>query len=64
MQTFLATLIIFIAMTALMAVGVLFSNRRLKGSCGGTGQDCSCDEEKQRECAGKKSHPDPQPENS
>jgi hypothetical protein len=51
MQTFLATaLIIGIAMAA-MAVGVIFSNRALKGSCGGTGLNCSCSEEARRECA-------------
>jgi hypothetical protein len=51
MQTFFATaLIIGIAMAA-MAVGVIFSNRTLKGSCGGTGLDCSCSEEARRECA-------------
>jgi hypothetical protein len=51
MQTFLATaLIIGIAMAA-MAVGVIFSNRTLKGSCGGTGLNCSCSEEARRECA-------------
>jgi len=51
MQTFFATALIFgIAMTA-MAVGVIFSNRTLKGSCGGTGLDCSCSDEARRECA-------------
>ena len=51
MQTFVITALIFgIAMTA-MAVGVIFSNRRLKGSCGGTGLDCACDEKARRECA-------------
>ena len=51
MQTFLATaLIIGIAMAA-MAVGVIFSNRTLKGSCGGAGLNCSCSEEARRECA-------------
>jgi len=51
MQTFLATALIFgLAMIA-MAVGVIFSNRALKGSCGGTGVDCTCSEEVRRECA-------------
>jgi hypothetical protein len=51
MQTFFATALIFgIAMTA-MAVGVIFSNRTLKGSCGGAGLDCTCSDEAKRECA-------------
>ena len=51
MQTFLATALIFgLAMVA-MAVGVIFSDRRLQGSCGGTGRECSCSEEVRRECA-------------
>jgi len=33
---------------AAMAVGVIFSNRRLRGSCG---RECACDEEVRRECA-------------
>jgi len=51
MQTFLATALIFgLAMVA-MAVGVIFSNRRLQGSCGGTGLDCTCSAEARRDCA-------------
>jgi hypothetical protein len=51
MQTFLATATLMgLAMIA-MAVGVIFSDRRLKGSCGGTGRDCSCSAETQRDCA-------------
>ena len=34
-----------------MSIGVMLTGRRLKGSCGGTGEDCSCDEEAQRSCA-------------
>jgi hypothetical protein len=51
MQTFLATALIFGIAMAAMAVGVIFSNRTLKGSCGGAGLDCSCSEEARRECA-------------
>ncbi len=51
MQTFFATALIFGIAMAAMAIGVIFSNRTLKGSCGGTGLDCSCSEEARRECA-------------
>ena len=51
MQTLLATVIFFGLAMAAMAVGVIFSDRRLKGSCGGTGQECSCTEEVRRDCA-------------
>ena len=54
MQIFLATLVIFGAVMALMAVGVMVHGRRLKGSCGGVGGDCPCDEAAQAECALKK----------
>jgi hypothetical protein len=51
METFFATLILFGAVMAAMAIGVMVSGRRLKGSCGGTGTDCACDDEAQRSCA-------------
>jgi len=51
MQTFLVTALIFALAMAAMAVGVIFSDRRLKGSCGGTGRNCQCSEEARRECA-------------
>ena len=51
METILATIVLFgVAMLA-MAVGVIFSNRPLKGTCGGTGKECSCSEEVRRDCA-------------
>ena len=51
MQTFLFTALIFGLAMAAMAVGVIFSNRTLKGSCGGTGIDCTCSDEARRDCA-------------
>jgi hypothetical protein len=50
-QTILATILLFGAVMAVMAVGVIFSNRALRGSCGGTGEACGCNEEKRRACA-------------
>jgi hypothetical protein len=37
------TVVVFAALMAAMAVGVIFRGRALKGSCGGTGADCYCD---------------------
>ncbi|MEM9173646.1 MAG: DUF539 domain-containing protein [Myxococcota bacterium] len=51
MQTLLATIVFFGLAMAAMAVGVIFSNRELKGSCGGTGRACSCSEKVRRDCA-------------
>ena len=51
METFLATLLLFAAVMLAMGVGVAFSGRRLRGSCGGVGRDCSCDEAARAECS-------------
>ena len=44
MSLFFTTLIVLLIAVAAMAVGVIFSNREIKGSCGGlgrvTGKDC------------------------
>lgn len=52
METLLFTLGIFSAAVFLMAVGVIFSNKVIKGSCGGLGKvmgkDCDfCDKKDQ-----------------
>lgn len=34
-----------------MAIGVILSDRVLRGSCGGSGEDCICAIEKRRACS-------------
>lgn len=48
MQTILATIVVLGLVMAAMAIGVMVSGRRLKGSCG---RECPCSEEKRRDCA-------------
>ena len=45
METLLLTFGLMAVVMAGMAVGVIFSNRRLRGSCGGVGSGgCACEE--------------------
>ena len=44
MQVVLLTIGIFAALMGGMAVGVIFSNKPLRGSCGGIGTSCACEE--------------------
>jgi len=53
METFFATLVIFLAIVGAMAIGVVFTGRSLRGSCGGTGEGCECSEERRQACASK-----------
>ncbi|WP_215407750.1 (Na+)-NQR maturation NqrM [Vibrio gigantis] len=46
-MTFLLTLVAFVGVVALMAIGVIFSRKPIKGSCGGLSQldierECNC----------------------
>jgi len=48
-MTLLLTLVGFIAVIALMAIGVMFSRKPIEGSCGGLAQldierECNCEE--------------------
>ena len=54
MTTFLLAITLMGFAMAAMAVGVIFSNRRLHGSCGGSGDDCVCEIEKRRACHAQK----------
>jgi hypothetical protein len=43
MSYFLVTFVFMLAVIALMAVGVMFGRRAIKGSCGGlNASDCAC----------------------
>ena len=42
MTTLLLTFILIGLIMVAMAVGVMVSGRRLRGSCGGPGADCHC----------------------
>lgn len=44
MQIMLLTIGIVAALMGGMAVGVIFSNKPLRGSCGGVGGSCACEE--------------------
>jgi hypothetical protein len=44
MEVVLLTIGIVAALMGGMAVGVIFSNKPLRGSCGGVGSSCACEE--------------------
>lgn len=50
MQTLIATFVFFVVVMAVMAIGVMVHGRRLKGSCGGPGADCPCDDAARKSC--------------
>ncbi|HET8939578.1 MAG TPA: hypothetical protein VFN67_39335 [Polyangiales bacterium] len=54
MSTFIATFVVLAFLMASMALGVVFSGRRLRGSCGGVpNTDCSCNMSERRACQRK-----------
>ena len=50
MATFIATLVVFGIVVLGMALGVLIQGKRLQGSCGGAGNDCTCTPLAARRC--------------
>jgi len=51
MQTLLLTTAIFAFAMGAMALGVIFARRPLQGSCGGTGDACTCSRAERKRCA-------------
>ena len=49
----LLTIIILFSILILMAVGSLFFNKELKGSCGGYSEDCTCNMIQKKICSFK-----------
>lgn len=54
MMTILISVALFALAMVGMAMGVILSDRKLKGSCGGSGEDCVCEIEKRRACHARK----------
>ncbi len=56
METVIATLVVFGIVVGAMSLGVAFSGRELKGSCGGQSDgSCVCSDADKRACAERKS---------
>ena len=50
MASFLASLVVFLLVFLVMSLGVLIQGRRLRGSCGGSGEACQCSPLAARHC--------------
>lgn len=48
---FLTTLFILLLCVFLMSIGVIFSNKEIKGSCGGDTAECDCSKIQKTMCA-------------
>ena len=50
MLTVFITIIVIIIAVFFMSIGIIFSNKELKASCGGDDSDCTCNAIQQRIC--------------
>ena len=48
---FLTTLFILLLCVFMMSLGVIFSNKEIKGSCGGNSTECDCSKVQKTMCA-------------
>jgi hypothetical protein len=53
MNTFIITLLVISFAILAMSIGTIFSNIRLKGSCGGDEDQCICSPEERKKCFSK-----------
>jgi len=53
MITFFSTLILILIIILVMSIGVIFSNKELKGSCGGISEACTCTSMQKKICSFK-----------
>jgi len=53
MNTFIITLLVIFFAILAMSIGTIFSNIRLKGSCGGDEDQCICSPEERKKCFSK-----------
>ena len=54
MLPYILAIIILFSILILMGIGSLFFNKELKGSCGGSNQECDCNFIKKKICSLKK----------
>ena len=50
MHTLILTIIIIGFAMLIMSIGIIFSNKELKGSCGGNKEDCQCSFKEMIQC--------------
>jgi len=50
MQTIILTILVISVAVLVMSIGTIFSNIRLKGSCGGNSEDCVCSLRERMKC--------------
>lgn len=50
MMTVLITFVVIIIAIFIMAIGLIFNNKELKGSCGGISEDCNCNAIEKKLC--------------
>lgn len=50
METLLLTMVLFLVIVAVMAVGVMLSGRSLRGSCGGSSCVCKAEDKDPGSC--------------